>query len=506
MKTLNILLSLLVVGLGAAGVFYIANGGLAALGGGPSMHESENGHEGEVKEDFLRGPHRGRLLQSPNYDLEITIFETGMPPQFRVFAYREGKQAPVNDLRLTIDLARHGGRVDTIEFVPEGEYLRGIQVVSEPHSFDVSVRSEWGGLRQLWTYASYEGRIEISPQAAEFSGIGVENSGPALIPSILTLPGEIKLNADRVVHVVPRLSGLVRSVEKSLGDTVVQGDLLAVVESRELADAKSYFLAAREHVEIDRTRYLREKDLFERKISSQEDYLAAHEAFAETEINYKTAAQKLMSLGFSADQIKQISESGDRPLTIYEIRSPIAGTIVEKHITVGEAVADNSDIFMLADLSTLWVEAVLHPQDLGRVRVGQELTMRSSDLDLTAPGKVSYIGPLVGEATRTATAIMEVPNVEGFWKPGLFVTVDVIEAEEEVPVAVRADAIQPFRDWSVVFVKHGNVYEINPVELGRTANGWVEILEGLQPGTTYVSQNSFVVRAEIDKSSAKHEH
>ncbi len=508
MKTLNVLLTLLVLGLGAAAVFYVANGGLDTLGGESSSHESEDehGHEDGGEEEFARGPHGGRLLESPNYDLEITIFETGMPPQFRVYAYRDGKQAPVDDLRLTVDLARHGGRVDTIEFAPEGEYLRGIQVVSEPHSFDVTARSQRGELRQDWTYSSYEGRVEISPEAAEFAGIGIETAGPAVIPLTLTLPGEVKLNAERVVHVVPRLSGLVRSVEKSLGDTVVEGDLLAVVESRELADTKSHFLAARQHLEIARTRYAREKDLSARKVSSQEDFLIAQEAFAEAEIAYKTARQKLMSLGFSAAQIDQISESGEQPLTVYDVRSPIAGIVVEKHITVGEAVADNSDIFMLADLSTVWVEAVVHPKDINRIRVGQDLTMRSTDLDLATPGKVAYIGPVVGEATRTATAIMEVPNVDGLWKPGLFVTVDVIEANNEVPLAVRADAIQTFRDWSVVFVKHGNVYEIAPLELGRVGGEWVEVISGLAAGTDYVAQNSFVIKAEIDKSSAAHEH
>lgn len=186
--------------------------------------------------------------------------------------------------------------------------------------------------------------------------------------------------------------------------------------------------------------------------------------------------------------------------------SPLDGVVIEKDIVLGEAVKDDVQIFAIADLSTLLANVTVHSKDLTSVKAGQSLTVKSDALGAVASGTVAYLGPLIGAETRTARALVKVPNPEGVWRPGLFVTIDLVREEFTVLVAVRADAIQKFRDWDVVFIQDGNLYEAVSLELGRREGDWVEILSGLPAGKKYVTKNSFLIKADILKSGATHDH
>ncbi len=464
----------------------------------------ETGEHGEAAhgDEFARGPHRGRLLESGDFAIELTIFEDGMPPQFRVYAYHDGVPVPPGDVQLQIALARLGGRTDLITFTPEGEYLRGREVVEEPHSFDVKVSGQWADHALNFEFESHEGRVEWSVETMKFAQIQTDVAGPKRLRTTVSLPGEVKLNADAMVHIVPRVSGIAREVHKNLGDTVARGDLLAVLDSRELADARSTYLATVERHALAQKRFTREKDMFERKVSSNEDFFAAETALAEARIDMQSARQKLSALGVNAEAADH-SEGG---LTAYEIRSPIDGIILEKHLNVGESVAESSGLFVIADLSSVWVEVTVYAQDLGRVHEGRPVSIHSSELDKTAEGTLSYIGSLVGAESRSAKAIVKLENPERLWRPGLFVTAEVVDEEFEVPVAISEEAVQTYRDWNVVFGKFGDVFEIRPVELGRRSGGWAEVLSGFDAGQEYVTKNSYVLKADLDKSGATHDH
>jgi len=193
-------------------------------------------------------------------------------------------------------------------------------------------------------------------------------------------------------------------------------------------------------------------------------------------------------------------------LTDYPILSPLDGTIIEKHMSLGEVVGENAEAFLIADLSTVWAEIVVYAADLKRIRQGQNVTVHSEDLGIEAQGTISYIGALVGQQTRTARAIVNLPNPEGLWRPGLFVTITLTPEEIPVPVAAPREAIQLFQGRPVVFVKVGTTYEARPIEEGRSDGKLVEILSGLNAGETYVSKNSYLVKAEIEKAGAAHEH
>ena len=158
--------------------------------------------------------------------------------------------------------------------------------------------AEHKGKTCRWEYSQIEGRVELTHEAVQSAGIVVETAGLVQMKTIIELPGEIELNADKVVHVVPRLSGVVTAVYKNPGDTVNHGEVIAVLDSRELAELKSAYIASIKRVELARATFDRKERLWKEKISSEKDYLASRQALAEEEINLQTS-QKLLALGLT---------------------------------------------------------------------------------------------------------------------------------------------------------------------------------------------------------------
>lgn len=193
-------------------------------------------------------------------------------------------------------------------------------------------------------------------------------------------------------------------------------------------------------------------------------------------------------------------------LTRFELRSPIDGIVTDKRITVGQSVGETEPVFTVSDLSSVWVEAPVATKDLGTIRTGLAVQVKASGFDAQAAGTITYVSALVGEQTRSATARVVLPNPKGLWRPGLPVTVEVTSSEAEVPVAVQVDAIQSVRDWQVVFGRYGQQLEARPLELGRSDGRVVEVLSGLSAGERYAAKNSFVIKAELGKAGASHDH
>jgi len=471
---------------------------------------SRSSHEGAGSEqpdgDFMKGPHGGRLLSDGDFQVEVTIYEEGVPPQFRLYAFEKDKAVNPDEVKLTVELNRLGRKGEVISFRKEGDYSLGDKIVEEPHSFDVNVLAEWKGKTHRWEYSQLEGRVELTPEAIQRSGIVTETAGPATITATLDLPGEIVLNADKVVRVVPRLEGVVIEVRKNLGDKVSKGEVLAVIDSRGLADARGGLIESAKRLELARASYVREERLWKKKISPEEDYLIKRNAYEEAQITYQTARQKLITLGLSTSDIESSIRNQNQNLARYELKAPFGGDIIEKNISVGEAIDENEVIFVIADLSTVWVDATVYANDLNLVRVGQRVTIKSDVLGTETQGVLTYVGPLVGGKTRSAKARIVVPNTDGIWRPGLYVNIKVVHEEAAIPLAVKVEALQTFRDWDVVFVQVGNLFEARPLELGRRDGEWVEVQSGLSPGDKYVSENSFILKADVEKSGASHDH
>ena len=497
-KTVAIVAIIVVIGLAlAAAILRTAPGGDAAAEGAAAP--------GPLA--YPRGPHGARLLSDDGLQLEMTIYETGVPPQFRVYPFdADMKPLPPKDVTLQIELHRLGGRIDRIGFRPEADYLRGEGDVEEPHSFDVKVMTQRAGRRHEWSYSQIEGKVKLGPDQVNSAGIVIGAVGPREMVTTLELPGEVKMDETRSAHVVPRLQGVVTDVLKKEGDRVRRGELMAVLNSRELADAKSAYLAASHRVEFTRVTLEREEALWKKKISAEQDYLEAKRAFDEADLSQELAAQTLIVLGVPSGALSGLASAPAENLARYEIRSPLDGTVIARHVTIGESVTAEDRIFDVADLSSVWVDITVYATDLAAVHDGQEATVQSSDLGRQVSGRVSYVGPLVGQDTRAATARIVLPNSDGRWRPGLFVTVRLVREATTVPLAVSAGAIQTFRDWQVVFVRYGDWFEARPLKLGRSDGKWVEVLKGLSPGEQYAAVNSFALKAEIGKLGATHDH
>ncbi|MEQ8312297.1 MAG: efflux RND transporter periplasmic adaptor subunit [Sphingopyxis sp.] len=377
--------------------------------------------------DYERGPHRGRMLRDGNFALEITLFEDGVEPEFRVYAYRDDKPVKPNEVKLSVQLVRLGGKVDTFAFAPQEDYLRSNGIITEPHSFDVRVQASEGGRNHKWTYPSYEGRTTITPEAAKAGGVKIETAGAATVSEFIDMGGRVEVTPEGRAEVRARLPGLIVSLNGKIGDQVRRGQLLARVES-------------------------------------------------------------------------------SHSLQVYSITAPISGTIVEKNVNVGDTTGDRA-LFAIADATDLHAEFFVYPRDAERVRVGQPVSLKNLSGDGTIESVVEAVVPTADVASQTVLAHVHLPRIAArTFRPGMAVEGSFAVAEANVPLAVRTKAIQRFRDFEVVFAKVGNTYEVRMLEIGRRTPEWTEVLGGLEAGTQYVTDGAFLIRADIDKAGASHDH
>ena len=387
------------------------------LVGESSAHNSESAIE--------RGPNGGRMLREGTFAVEIVIAEAGLPPEFHLYAYDNDVLIPANRFAATIELERLGGVRDLFEFVTEGDYLRGLGVVREPHSFDVSVTATHSGVTRKWQFESHEGRTQIAERIATESGIRTEPAGARTIVETVELTGTVQANPARISEVRARFPGIVTEVRRDTGDLVSRGDTLGFVETNE-------------------------------------------------------------------------------SLRSVAIEAPISGRIVSRNIQIGQ-VTGGEPLFVIADLSEVWVQLDVFGRDLGAIAAGQSVKIRSLD-GVVHEGVIDWVSPLVAHGSQSVRARVPLPNPDGNLRAGQFVRARVVTAESGVPLAVRRSALQGFRDFDVVYAKVGDTYEVRMLELGRKDDVHVEVLGGLSAGEVYVTDNSYLVKADIEKSGASHDH
>jgi cobalt-zinc-cadmium efflux system membrane fusion protein len=321
----------------------------------------------------------------------------------------------------------------------------------------------------------------------------------------IAVPGRIAINANAQAKIVPKLSGTVARIEKQLGEQVKKGDLLAVLESREMADAKAEYLASWRAEELARSIYEREERLWNQKVTAEQDYLTAKNAHQSAKIKLDLAHQRLDTIGLSHTEIsnlpKQPNESDYR---FYEIRSPIAGSVTARDAVFGQMVGTDRDIFTIADVSKVWVELAIPPGDLSFAREGQDVRVEAGPQKGTA--KIVALSPLIDPETRSAKAIAELDNTGSLWRIGDFVNARLMSGEQEANLIVPSAAIQTVDGKKVVFVNEGGGFRARPITTGREDSLNVEILSGLEFGETIATSNTFTLKAELGKSEAEHEH
>ncbi len=346
-------------------------------------------------------------------------------------------------------------------------------------------------------HADEDEGLRLTPEQRERFGVVVRTAGPGALRDEVRLTGEIVFNEDRVVHMAPRVPGVVREVRVSMGDRVAAGDVMAVIESRELADAKAEYLAARSREVLAAKTFEREDALREKQVSSEQDHLQAGQALAEARIASRSAEQKLHALGLAEASVKGIADEHDETITRFEVIAPISGIVTEKHIALGENLATEADIFTVVDLGSVWANLTVYAKDLASVRKNRSLTLRADHDGTETTAEVSMVTPFVAQATRSATARVVLENADGAWLPGTFVTAFIGTSRDTVPVVVPRHAVQNIEGRDVVFVEHAGAFELAPVTVGRTDRTHVEIAAGLAAGTPYVAEGAFHLKATV---------
>ncbi|MHC4113667.1 MAG: efflux RND transporter periplasmic adaptor subunit, partial [Planctomycetota bacterium] len=359
---------------------------------------------------------------------------------------------------------RANGFVQVLSGLSEGEYVttKGAYAVA---------RAEHGE----------ESTVHLSDEQIRRFGIETSPAGPGDFKVHISLPGQIAINTDRMVHIVPRVPGIVRQVNKKLGDTVTKGQVMAVIESRDLADAKATYLASIERLDLANTIYEREEILWKQEISSKQEYLDAKKASAEAKIAKRTESAEM--------------------LTTFEITAPFDGTVIKKHITLGEVTKGDVDVFIVADLDTVWVDLQVHQKYAALIKKGQDVIISATSSVPETKGVIDYVEPVVDKNTRTALARIILDNTSGQLRPGTFITADVLVEKVPAKVTVAKDILQDIDDKICIFVKNEHCFEARPVTVGRSNDSHVEIVSGIRPGEKIVTKNSFRLKAELEKGA-----
>jgi len=192
----------------------------------------------------------------------------------------------------------------------------------------------------------------------------------------------------------------------------------------------------------------------------------------------------------------------NQSLTPYELKASLAGTVIDRQTTLGEYASEQKPAFVIADLSTVWVDFSVYRRDIKRVHLGDQVLIDPADGGGAIEAKISYLSPVGSSDTQSALARAVVANKEQRLRPGLFATGRLTLSSKKVAVAVKASAVQTVEDHPAVFVRSGNRFEVREVELGERDREFVEITFGVLDGDVYAARNSFIVKAEMAKGSA----
>jgi membrane fusion protein, heavy metal efflux system len=349
---------------------------------------------------------------------------------------------------------------------------------------------------------SPEGLVIKSSEDLLKMGAKVEKAASGVMTTEVLLQGSIDAQPDSLGHIVPRMQGVVKEVRKQPGDGVKKGETLAVIESRNLADMKTGWLAAREKLALATSSFKREEELWKKKIVSEQEYFNSRKELSEAQIEHRGAKQKIESIGLNPDAIAEPGTS----LVRFELKSPLAGIVIERHLTVGETTKEDEAVFVVANLAKVNAVLQVYPKDLPFVKVGQSAQVSISGSQETIPGSVTFLSPILDAQSRSAKAHVLVDNSSGQYRPGLFISASISRGTSEAKVLISRKAIQKIDGKEVVFVQTDEGFVPSPIEIGRSTNEVVEVLSGLEPEELYVSEGSFLLKAELAKSEAAHDH
>jgi membrane fusion protein, heavy metal efflux system len=340
----------------------------------------------------------------------------------------------------------------------------------------------------------------------------IRNAGIALAVAIggnlrrhFLAPGSLVPDADHIARVSVRVLASVAELRKKLGDSVEKGEVVAVIESRDVAEAKSEYLAARVTNELRQTLFNRQKALVESRAVSENEFLRIQLTANEAQIRLDSARQKLFALGLSENEITDLPNQPPESLRKQYLRAPISGRVLERRVDLGGLVGregQESELFVIVNLDDIWVDLAVSPEDITSVREGAEISIRAIGIEGEASAKIIFVSPLLDRETRNARVIASLPNPEHRWRPGTFVTAEIPLGDVASMVIVPRKALQTTKGAPTLFVRNADGFEARQVRTGREDDDDIEIVSGLAPGETYAVDNTFTLKAELEKADA----
>jgi membrane fusion protein, heavy metal efflux system len=350
-----------------------------------------------------------------------------------------------------------------------------------------------------------QGFVKLSAADIEAAGIELAAVQSGATARRIIVAGTIRAPADRISHVAVRLSGIVAELRKNVGDPVAAGEILGILESREVANAKSEYLAARVTNELQQEMLNRDTTLWERKVIADQQLLRSRNVAANAKIANDIARQKLFALGLTEQEIAGLQNVPEASLRRQEIRSPIAGRVLERKAELGVVVGrDNleTDLFVVADLDRTWAELSVSPEEAA-FRIDQIVSVSARGIKDKAEGKVIYVSPIVDRDTHKVHVVAEINNKDGIWRPGLFVSAAIVFDKQSVPIAVPVGAVQTMDGRPVAFVRTADGFQKRQIVLGRSDDQAIEVVSGLRLGETIAVSNTFLLKAEMLKRAGE---
>jgi membrane fusion protein, heavy metal efflux system len=311
-----------------------------------------------------------------------------------------------------------------------------------------------------------EGLLKLSSEDIGAAGIRIEELKAQLLTDRVVLTATIRANQDRIAHVAPRVSARIVKVNANLGDKVRQGQSLAQLDSIELGEAHSTYRQAQSQFLLAKSDFDRAQKLKVDEIIPEKDFLRARSEYEKARASLRTASDRLKLL----DATHQESDTGS--ISLFPVKAPFAGTVIEKNAVLGELAQPDKSIFTIADLSTLWIEANLFEKDLGKVRIGAAASVTVNAYPGEAfQGRLTYISSTVDKESRTVQARVEVPNTDGRLKPEMFAIAVIDTASTSMAITLPQEAVLLINGQATAFVREASGFEARAVELGDKVGG-----------------------------------
>ncbi|MGY3444943.1 efflux RND transporter periplasmic adaptor subunit [Bradyrhizobium sp. USDA 4473] len=353
------------------------------------------------------------------------------------------------------------------------------------------------------------GHIELGEDQIREAGITLAQTSGGMLKRHFLAPGSLIPDADHIGRVSVRVLATVTELRKRLGDVVEKGEIVAAIESREVADAKSEYLATRLTNDLQQTLYIRQKTLVETRIVSENEFLRTRLSANDAQIKLDGARQKLFALGLSESEIADLPNQPPESLRTQFLRAPISGRVSERRVDLGGLIGregQESELYVIVNLDDIWVDLAVSPEDINAVREGVSVKIRAIGTEDEASAGVIFVSPLLDRETRNARVIATMPNKDHRWKPGTFVTAEVPLSGAPSTVIIPKNALQTIKGTPTVFVRDADGFEARSVRTGREDDDDIEIVTGLAAGEAIAVQNTFTLKAEVEKDEAEHGH